>query len=315
MKTLQRIVKLVLLMTLISGVVTGCNLPQNTVALVNNAPNNSEGGIAPAKPSAWIDAPLDGMTLPLETYEIIYHASDPTGVSHVELTANDKLLAQDDKGSTPGDLLTLRYHWLPEEAGDYILRAREKNSAGAWSEFAEVRVKVIGATITPTLTPTLPTITVTVTPTTTPTPTITPTVESGLGLAVSTRSTNQFFYGGCEPGSITLTVQANQPEKVQYMYLFYKLQDTETGQFTESNGGTPMTKKGSDTWTITLNANQVKDYNKFDSAWFIYQFISQDKDKNLTRSKQIADVLLSTCGGGVVVPPVDPTLPVINPWE
>ena len=36
---------------------------------------------APAFMNVWIDAPLDGMTLPLAPYEVVSHANGPSGIS------------------------------------------------------------------------------------------------------------------------------------------------------------------------------------------------------------------------------------------
>ena len=182
---------------------------------------------------------------------------------------------------------------------------------GSWGLPAEVTV-IIEGEISPT-----PEDTPTHTPTVeiSRTPTITPTPDDQLALVNPTKSVNQFFYGGCAPDSVTFTIQATQPEKVKYMYLFYKLQDKDTGEMTESNGGTAMTKQGANTWTITLKSNQVQDYKKFDSAWVVYQFISQDANQELTRSKQLRDVMLSVCGSSILEPEKVPTIDIGSVWE
>lgn len=43
-------------------------------------------------PMAWIDAPLDGSTLPLAPYEIVFHCSAPSDVAWVELSVDGAVL-------------------------------------------------------------------------------------------------------------------------------------------------------------------------------------------------------------------------------
>jgi len=42
---------------------------------------------------AWIDAPLDGMQLPLSPYTLVFHSSDPVGVMKMEVSINGQVLA------------------------------------------------------------------------------------------------------------------------------------------------------------------------------------------------------------------------------
>ncbi len=92
-------------------------------------------------PQAWIDAPLDGMVLPLAPYDIIAHASDPTGISQIEISINGSVI-----GTAPGSgaLFNATQPWTPSEPGEYLIQARGINSGGVWSEYAEVRVFVQG---------------------------------------------------------------------------------------------------------------------------------------------------------------------------
>lgn len=306
---MKKIAGILILVTALLLALSSCTSGGDSPALSNPDELALAGEVSPARSSAWIDAPLNGMVLPLEPYMIVYHASDPAGVAQVELTANGVLLSSEGSAGAM-ELLTLRYEWLPPASGEYVLQAREQNASGAWSEIAEVVVIITSGTITPTLTQTsTPTITSTLThtPTETQTPTATATQPSELALINPFRSTTTLFYGGCEPGSLTLMIQATLPEEVEYMYLFYKLQDKDTGEQTASSGGSWMTKTGVDTWTITLQGAEIQNDKKYDDAWFIYQFISQGPDKELTRSQQYSDVTLAACSSGVPAEPVIPT--------
>ncbi|MEN6571597.1 MAG: hypothetical protein ABFD24_07140 [Anaerolineaceae bacterium] len=130
---------------------------------------------AAGDPVAWIDAPLDGMLLPLAPYEIVFHITDDSPLTQGEVSINGSLAAQ-IAVSDGGNMATLRYVWTPPANGRYVIEARGQSSDGAWSAPARVEVEVGEPTPTVTFTPTTtPTLTATPTPTLTPTETSTPT--------------------------------------------------------------------------------------------------------------------------------------------
>lgn len=130
---------------------------------------------AAGDPVAWIDAPLDGMLLPLAPYEIVFHITDDSPLTQGEVSINGSLAAQ-VAVSDGGNMATLRYIWTPPANGRYVIEARGQSSDGAWSAPARVEVEVGEPTPTVTFTPTAtPTLTATPTPTLTPTETSTPT--------------------------------------------------------------------------------------------------------------------------------------------
>lgn len=114
-----------------------------TVLLAACAPTQKN----PGAPQAWIDAPLDGMLLPLAPYEIVAHASDPGGISQIEFSINGTAIGN---VSGSGPLFTAQQGWTPAAPGEYVIRARGMNTGGAWSQYAEVRVVVQGQTETAT---------------------------------------------------------------------------------------------------------------------------------------------------------------------
>jgi|GEM_PF-6524074 len=121
-------------------------------------------------PQAWIDAPLDGMVLPLASYDIVAHASDPGGISQIEFSINDIVIGN---VSGSGALFNAHQPWTPSAPGKYIIKARGQSAGGAWSDYAEARVTVAGGA---TATPEAPaTVTQTETPPPSPTVTLTPT--------------------------------------------------------------------------------------------------------------------------------------------
>ena len=311
----------------------GCNLP---AADVQPAAVDTAVPAVPAAPAAapiaanlssevqslvrtWIDFPLTGMELRLKEYTLMAHVADGAGISQIEWTINDEVVATDPlaKASNTTDVLSeFEYKWLPPEPGDYVIKVRSQSAGGNWSGPAEARVKVLGE----------PTVTVTVTPTLTNTPTPTATVpppNAALALVDGKRSGDIFNIGTCGTNEMTFSVRATRPEQVAYMFLFYSLQDMGSGEKTPSNGGTPMVKTGKDTWSLTLKYNQVENYTKFSQSWFIYQFISQGPNQELTRAKPVSDLQFVSCGGNSGVKPgILPGIPEIKeptkkfvPWE
>ncbi len=117
----------------------------------------------PGGPAAWIDAPLNGSTLPLAPYEVVFHCNVPTGVAWVELSVDGAILVSSAPPDTTQLLVTTRYVWTPPAPGNYTLRARARDAAGGWSEYAASVVTVEGEAMSPTA------------PTPTPSPTTEPT--------------------------------------------------------------------------------------------------------------------------------------------
>jgi len=116
-------------------------------------------------PQSWIDAPLDGMQLPLTPYEIVAHANDAAGISQFEFSVNNSVIAT--TSGSGGSLSTARQMWNPSTPGDYVIGVRALGSSGTWSEVAVVKVSVVDARLK---TPVPPTETAPPLPT----PTITP---------------------------------------------------------------------------------------------------------------------------------------------
>jgi hypothetical protein len=139
--------RLKLLLMLIAVVVlcTACD---------TSTPTAQPVAVAQAGPVAWIDAPLNRSDLPLAPYEIVFHCSVPSGVAWVELTVDGAILVSNAPVDTTQSLVTMRYVWTPPAPGNYTLRARARDHAGVWGEYATAVVTVEGETLPPTLSPT-----------------------------------------------------------------------------------------------------------------------------------------------------------------
>ncbi len=278
-----------------------CNMPQQAGA----PPGQSEGGN-----QAWFDAPLNGTSIPLAPYEVVFHAFAESGVTQAELEANGILLATLPNPAGGAKLATFKYAWRPAAAGNYILRARAQSADGDWGGYATTTITFDDFTITPTftytptitLTPTKtvsPTITHTPTKTATPTRTYTPTPVPGVVPTFSRQvSSDQFYYGGCTPNTVTVQVQVSEPEAVFSVVLFQKLQN-----LTSWDGGTAMHAAGNGKYTLTVSANTVPGREDSTSAVWLNQIAATARNgKVLARSQTYGDVTLYACRGIVPKP-------------
>ncbi len=244
---------------------------------------------------AWIDAPLNGMHLPLAPYEVVFHVTDDTGVVAGELAVNGQVLASLPNPDPSQKLATLRLVWSPAEPGEYTLFARGQNSAGAWGESVPVIVTV--GDVTPTLSPTP-------TPSTaTPTPTPTPTLAAGF--SPPTLSSTGFYYGAasCDPMQVTLRVRVTDPRGVKVVVFFERLKDKAGGDTTAWSDGESMNPLAGGEFQFTLDGNDIGPSAGFPEAYVLYQFVAQLQDGSNLRSPVYSDLTLGRCG--VVVLPID----------
>jgi hypothetical protein len=223
------------------------------------------GGSVPL-PHAWIDAPLHESSHPVAPLEIVLHGSDPSGISLIEVAVNGEVLSRRPPDDPQSPLAVSRVIWDPHQAGQFVLVARAKSQAGAWSAETSSVVTLTGADSiarqAEPLTPTSrPTATRTLTPretlisTATPVDTSTPT-EAALASVERVRiSTDRVSYEGggrCAPTEVEILVRAFHPDGIQAMVLFYRLRNAEsgeeTGYFTRA-----MNPLGNDLYSLTVN--------------------------------------------------------------
>lgn len=267
---------------------SACNFPSRQ-AVVDS--NNQVGSI-----QIWIDAPLDGSTIPFVSYEIVLHAYDPAGVTQVELSANGNLLANLPNPDPGKPLVTLKYAWVPAAPGNYTLYARALGTGGASGSEATAVVTVSDFTVTPVNTST---VTVTLTPagTSTPTSTATTTVTSTAAtLSFTPRiSTNAFYFGTC--GSDQVTIQVLVPgDNVAGVALFVNLQDAVGGSTTGWDEGASMESSGDGWFSRTITARSLASTNRFNKAWLLYQFVAIDRaNMVIGRSQVFSDITLASC--------------------
>ncbi len=167
---------------------TACTL--NQAAITDPAPG----------PAAWIDAPLDGSSLPLAEAQVTSHASDPSGITAFELSVNENVfhtdpVSSDQAGNT---IAHISQAWLPAKAGVYMLSVRAANKAGVFGPYAYAKVTV-GRVADTVVAPPTSTVAPTPTPTATPTSTATPTPTATTSILLATGLVNTNCHDG--PGT------------------------------------------------------------------------------------------------------------------
>jgi hypothetical protein len=117
-------------------IATGCNL--------------QSGG---AGPQTWIDAPLDGMTLPLGPVLVRSHAASQGGTAQVALTVNGAEVRVDQAADGSAALVEFVQNWTPSVPGDYLLQVISSDQAGnlGRSNIVHVHIGELEITVTPTI--------------------------------------------------------------------------------------------------------------------------------------------------------------------
>ncbi len=236
---------------------------------------------------SWIDAPLNGMKLPLAPYKIVFHITDGAPVSNGELSINGSVVALLPNPQPGTNFATLSYDWSPGKPGMYTLQTRAQGDAGAWGTYAQVVVEVgePNPTITPTdiytPTPTL-TPTLTHTETQTPTPTRTPTRTPLPGPAVISFTnirvnTSQIYVGlgGCGRKEVDLYVTVPAASKVQSISATYRIVDRNDSSHVTSwiTENLYITQAGGTEWVVSVNPGaEILEAALFVSAELEYKF-------------------------------------------
>lgn len=264
-------------------------------AIPNQAPTVF---IAPAQAQAAIDMPKDGEVIPFAPYEIVYHGSDLTEVSQLELGINSLPVTIQSNPAPGTGFVLMRFIWTPPAPGSYILQTRAQNQKGEWGPYSYITITVE----TPTAQPTTEIIGV---PTRSVTKTsssyaLTPTFHFSFGDAFTSvsKSTNKIFYGAdnCGVKSVNFAITVDNPKGVQHVYIFVRLDDKASDDKTSWDDGKSMTAQNSNSFTVTINSTtDIPNHTIYPEAWLGYQFVIEQPDGEYVRSDVISDVTLAKC--------------------
>jgi len=99
---------------------------------------------AGGSPKAWFDQPLSGSSFPLGPVEITIHATDPGGISQLQLLIDGdpvEFIASQDQ-DIPFSIFTTV--WVPPAPGKYALQTSAQSKTGVWSERVETVILILG---------------------------------------------------------------------------------------------------------------------------------------------------------------------------
>jgi hypothetical protein len=280
MPTIRRSMILLLVLCL-----AGCTTPVKNAAVVVS------------EPAVWVDGPMDGMTLRLEPYEVVFHISDPAGVKNGELSINGDVITVLSNPSGTTSPATLRYLWTPPQAGDYTLQFRAQGIEDNWSSPETVTVHIVAPTlvITPTFTYTnTTTTTITTTATSTPTPSMTPTLSPTVLTFTPSTSSDTLAYGSCDGNNVTIGVQINDFTHVVRMDLFVRL-GGDAGKTDWSAYGS-MQSLGNGAYQLKVRSENLAKASKYTNGTLYYQFVAVGAGEQiLGRSDVYSNVALKKC--------------------
>ncbi len=278
---------------------------------------NKPDPVRPTPPfiQTWIDAPLQGSTLPIAPYTIVFHAASPSGIDTFEVKINGVVLdtvapmSTGSGGSNYGTLFHSESTWTPAAPGIYLISVRSKSSSGPFSSPAQAQVTVVSdleiQAVTPQVMVTpqeiggLPVFTPPPTPTNNPTPTatFTPTpVQVGEGIPNPQFSSAEFYYrGSCSPKQLTIEVSIQDPS-VYSVVLFHRLRGLENGETTAWTN-VPMKPLGGGYFNRTLQSEtDIPEFNRFLSAYLQVQIVATKQDgTEIGRTGVLSEVILKTC--------------------
>ncbi|MBN2257705.1 MAG: hypothetical protein JW704_07765 [Anaerolineaceae bacterium] len=265
-------------------------------------PQTSTVAIPESPALAAIDLPKDGDVIQQAPYEIVYHGSDLTEVTQLELAVNSVPVTILPNPAPGTGFVLMRYVWTPPAPGNYLLQTRAQNQKGEWGPYSYVTVIVepststvtINPTVESTVDPSIPTIDI-------PMPTESlPTMNvGGEGIITSLiKSTQKFYYGSesCGSHTINFSVGINNPAGIRYVYIFVRLDDKDSGKFTDWDDGKHMTNTGTGYYHVTIDSMaDIPYYASYEKAWLGYQIVVQQPDGTLVRSPVYYDVTLEHC--------------------
>ena len=117
---------------------------------------------------------------------------------------------------------------------------------------------------------------------------------SGTGFNAINQSSSVFYWGACEPTTVTLTVNVTNAAQITDVVLFTRIGDKTTGGSTAWGKGVSMANVGPGVYSRTLNSEHM---GITEDSWIQYQLVGTDqRDQIVARSPVFHDTLsLSPC--------------------
>lgn len=156
------------------------------------------------------------------------------------------------------------------------------------------------ASLTPSFTP-LPTNTflLVTLPTGTPEPsstaaTVTPSGLEGTGFNSLELSADTFYWGSCDPGDVTMSINVDDPANVLAVVVFVRFRNKATGNVTGWDQGSSMEPQGGGAFRFVFDGDKM---GVFYNTWVNFQFVGTNgAGANVARSPVFLESLtLSPC--------------------
>jgi hypothetical protein len=251
-------------------------------------PQPDSTGESTSQVSAWFDAPLPGSIFyPPNPCQFIAHGASPNGITAFELSVNGVVTAEIPSPEDQATLVTLVQACGVNAPGDYLLQIRALDSIGIWSSSAQTNMTIAAAEelVEANLEPTQAE----------PQQTATPS-ESAF-VTLESVSTNTVYIGADSCGTREVTIQARafDPEGLQVLVLFYRLQAAGSNAWLS----VAMNPAGEDLYQRTLNLSALFGSSvPFDQSVLQYQVVLQNiTGDTSTRTAVFSDITVLACGG------------------
>ena len=297
-------------------VVLACNIGPLSIDLGMGGGDDSPADAPGAASSieAGINAPMQGASLSSGPTEIAYYATSVDGVASVELSVNGEVLSMTSSPDTSEQVVALNYNWTPAVSGSHTIRVRAMDAKGNWSEYAMVSVNVSAP---PQAQPDSQTQGQANPPSQDDSDSAQ--AQSGsqdkddddkdsekppesdiMELYNVEHDPDVFYYGSSSCGSKKITIETDitNPDDAYAAIIFFRFWDNEGGGLSNWDSGTAMSRQGDDHFSITLESDQITNYNQFDDAVLYYQIKVQSKPPNaeiLAGTEVVKEVGLKVC--------------------
>lgn len=125
-------------------------------------------------------------------------------------------------------------------------------------------------------------------------PTAAATELVGTGLSAVNLSTSVFYFGACQPTTVTFTATVTNPIQIADLVLFTRYENKATGRVTSWDKGASLSLAGPGVYTRTVSSAHL---GVTEDSWVHYQFVGTDSQGQVVaRSIVYHDTLsLSPC--------------------
>ncbi len=263
------------------------------VLLAGCAPLVGVPAAGPVSVSAWFDAPLPRTVFyPPNPCQFVAHGASPGGIAVFELAINGGAATSVPSPDSKAALVTLTRDCGVSAPGEYKLRLRAQDTAGAWSGYAETSFIIPeAAPLRPSPSPLPPQLAI-------PSPTRpSPAPLLPGSVSIELISTGLVYAGAdtCGPVNVTIVARATAPLGIQVVVLFYRFEPGSPSGFQNI----AMSPIGGDLYQVNINPTSA--LGGAANATMQYQVVVQQNGGDTgIRTPVLADIEVQACGSTAV---------------